>query len=180
MAGVEMANQIDPFTEEMFWRSVTSNKQFGAIPFPQEPVVQSLHKGNASGRLLGGNLSLIVAMLGTKYQPNFKNSLLFIEEITEEPYRVDRMMTHLRNASVYKKAAGMLLGQFTDCVPADKTKPSHTTEEILAHEAKLFAKPALANLPFGHVAKKMTLPFGVRARMDADNGTLEFLEPAVR
>jgi muramoyltetrapeptide carboxypeptidase len=179
MAAVEMANQINPFTEEMFWRSITSARKLGVIAFPEEPVPQTLQHGKAGGRLLGGNLSLIVGLLGTKFQPDFSDALLFIEEITEEPYRVDRMMTHLRNASVYAKASGMLLGQFSDCVPADKTKPSLTTEEILANEARLFGKPVLANLPFGHVPQKMTLPFGIRSKLDADKGTLEFLESAV-
>ncbi len=179
MAAVEMANQIDPFTEEMFWRTITSGKKLGTIAFPQEPVPHALQRGSASGRLLGGNLSLIVGLLGTRFQPDFNNALLFIEEVTEEPYRVDRMMTHLRNASLYAKAAGMLLGQFTDCVPVDATKPSLTIDQILATEALLFGKPVLANLSFGHIPKKMTLPFGLHARMNSEKGTLEFLEPAV-
>jgi muramoyltetrapeptide carboxypeptidase len=179
MLAVEMAGQIDPFTEELFWRCITSNKKLGMIPLPKEPLPQALHHGKAHGRLLGGNLSLIVGLLGTKCQPDFTDSLLFIEEVTEEPYRVDRMLTHLRNASVYTKSSGILFGQFTDCIPLDTTKPSLTTDEILAHEALLFGKPVLANLPFGHVPQKMTLPFGARATMDADAGSLHILEAAV-
>ncbi len=180
MAGVEMANQIDPFTEEMFWRSVTSTKKLGTISLPDEPKVELLNKGKASGRLLGGNLSLIVSLFGTPYHPDYANSIIFIEEITEEPYRVDRMMMQLHNSPVFKKANGMLLGQFTDCVPADLTKPSLTTDEVLRDAALKFAKPTLTNLPFGHISKKITLPVGLRVRLDATNKTIKFLEAAAR
>jgi muramoyltetrapeptide carboxypeptidase len=179
MAGVEMANAIDPFTEEIFWRSVTSNKRLGKIPLPDEPKNESLCKGKANGRLLGGNLSLIVSLFGTPYQPSFQDSILFIEEITEEPYRVDRMMMQLYNSPVFTHARGMLLGQFTECEPSDKSKPSFATTEVLRDAATKFAKPTLANLPFGHVPQKMTLPVGLRVRMDATERSIEFLEGAV-
>ncbi len=180
MAGVEMANQIDPFTEEMFWQCVTSTKKLGRLSLPEEPKVETLHTGKASGRLLGGNLSLIVSLLGTQYQPGFTDSILFIEEIEEEPYRVDRMMTQLYNSNVFSKSNGMLLGQFTDCNPKDPTKPSLITEEVLQDSAAKFAKPTLANLPFGHISKKMTLPAGLRVKMDATTKSIDFLEAAVR
>jgi muramoyltetrapeptide carboxypeptidase len=180
MAGVEMANQIDPFTEEMFWRCVTSTKKLDGITIPEEPKPEWLNKGKARGCLLGGNLSLIVSLLGTRYAPDFANSILFIEEITEEPYRVDRMMMQLQNAGLYKKTNAMLLGQFTDCVPADTTKPSLTTNEVLQTAAVAFAKPTLANLPFGHVPKKLTLPLGIQVKIDAAAHAISFLEPAVR
>jgi muramoyltetrapeptide carboxypeptidase len=180
MAGVEMANQIDPFTEEMFWQSITSSKKLGTVSLPENQKIESLRNGKASGRLVGGNLSLIVSLFGTRYQPDFTDSILFIEEITEEPYRVDRMMMQLQNSSLFKKANGMLLGQFTDCIPTDLTKPSLTTDEVLRDSATRFAKPTLFNLPFGHVSKKMTLPIGLRVRMDATKHSLEYLEAAVR
>ncbi|MEO8168112.1 MAG: LD-carboxypeptidase [bacterium] len=179
MAGVEMAGEIDPFTEEMFWRTVRSAKKIGKIAFPEEPQVQSLHSGKARGRLLGGNLSLIVSILGTSYQPSFRNSLLFVEEIEEQPYRLDRMMMQIRNARLYKDISGMLLGRFTGC-EADPSKPSLSTAEVFQDVAASFDKPVLANLPFGHVSKKLTLPFGLLARMDASKLSLEFLEPSVK
>lgn len=180
MTGVEMAAEIDPYTEEMFWQSVTSTKKIGRLAFPEEPEVCTLHKGKATGRLLGGNLSLIVSILGTSYQPRFTDSILFVEEVEEQPYRVDRMMMQIRNALLFSDIQGMLLGQFTDCVAPDPSKPSLTIEEVFQDVAQTFAKPILANLPFGHVSKKLTLPFGVLARMDAAKHSLEFLEAAVR
>lgn len=179
MTGVEMATEIDPYTEEMFWRALTSTKKIGKIKFPEVPEVQPLHTGKARGRLLGGNLSLIVSILGTPYQPSFRDSLLFVEEIDEQPYRVDRMMMQIRNALLFGGIKGMLLGQFTDCA-ADPSKPSLTLEDIFRDVVQTFAKPILSNLPFGHVSKKMTVPFGLLARMDAAKHSLEFLEAAVQ
>ncbi len=180
MAGVDFAGTVDAFTEEMFWRSLTSTKKLGRIPFPESPAVHSLRKGTARGRLLGGNLSLIISLLGTHYLPDFKNSLLFLEEIGEEPYRVDRMLTHLRNAGVFAKAGALLLGQFTDCTPADPTKPSLTIEQVLRELATRIKRPILSNLPFGHVSQKMILPIGLTVRVDANRSVVEYLEAAVK
>lgn len=180
MAGVEMANHVDHFTEELFWRVLTSSKRIGAISLPSEPAPEPLVPGKAIGRLLGGNLSLVASLMGTKYQPDFTNSILFLEEIAEEPYRIDRMLTQLRNGSVFNKASGMLLGQFTDCTPLDETKPSLSTSQVLDEAALKFGKPVLANLPFGHVPKKLTLPSGLKVKMNATTNTLHFLEAAVR
>jgi muramoyltetrapeptide carboxypeptidase len=180
MAGVEMANTMDSFTEEMFWRCVTSNKPLGELTLPEEPLDLSLSPRVAIGRLLGGNLSLVVSLLGTAYQPDFAGALVFLEEIAEEPYRIDRMLMHLRNASVFAHARGMLFGAFTDCVPSDRTKPSLTVEEVLRDAAAVFAKPVLAGVPFGHVPRKLTIPIGLRARIDARRVRLSFLESSVR
>lgn len=180
MAGVEMADAMDPFTEEMFWRCVTSDKKLGELSLPERPHVLSRLRATASGRLVGGNLSLVSALLGTRYQPDFTRTLVFLEEIAEEPYRIDRMLTHLRNASVFAKASGIVFGEFTDCVPSDRTKPSFTVEEVLQDAARMFAKPVLARVPFGHVPTKLTLPIGLRARIDARRASMAFLEAAVR
>ncbi len=180
MAGVEMANTIDPFTEELFWRTVTSTKKIGSIPFPVDFQPSSLHAGKATGRLLGGNLSLLVSLLGTQYFPNPKDAVIFMEEIGEEPYRIDRMMTQLRNAGILSKCGAILTGQFTDCLPNDQAKPSLTVEELLNETALQIAKPFLSNLPFGHILQKLTLPVGLNVQVDADARTVTFLEAAVR
>lgn len=179
MAAVDFANEIDPFTEEMFWQTIASSAKQEPIQFSDNVTAHLSRTKIARGRLLGGNLSLVAAMLGTQYQPDFRNSLLFLEEITEEPYRVDRMLMHLRNAAVLSKANGLLLGQFTDCKPADPTKPSLTTDQVLDEIVARFKKPALRGLPFGHTTRKMTLPIGVRAELDTRNRSLRFLEPAL-
>ncbi len=179
MAAVEMANQIDPFTEEHFWRLLTSTKKGGTLPFPTDLPAQTSGTGKVRGRLIGGNLALLLSVLGTPYQPSFDDALLFLEDVEEAPYRVDRMMSQLQNAGIYTKVRGLLFGQFTDCVPTDLTKPSLTTEQVLADATEKFAGPTLANLPFGHVPRKLTLPFGTLAGMNIAKEELTLLEPAV-
>ena len=179
MAGVEMANTIDAFTEGLFWQTVTSARKVGRIAFPDRVQPSVLHSGKTSGRLIGGNLSLIVSLMGTRYFPSMTDAVLFVEEISEEPYRVDRMMTQLRNAGVLSGCCAVLTGQFTDCLPKDQSKPSLSVDEILNEAARLAARPFLSNLPFGHLPLKMTLPIGVRARVDAGARSVEYLESAV-
>ncbi|MFN0158097.1 MAG: LD-carboxypeptidase [Bacteroidota bacterium] len=179
MLAADFADAVDSFKEEFFWDLVSSRAKKGKVVLPADAVSLRLHSGKATGRLLGGNLSLIVSVLGTPYQPDFTDSILFMEDLDEEPYRVDRMVTQLSNASVFEKSAGILAGQFTGCTPKDPTRPSFHVDEIMERLAEETAKPFLSNLPFGHIPRKMTLPTGLRARVNADAGEIEFLESAV-
>ncbi len=179
MAGVEMWNSIDPYTEEHFWRIVTSASPAGALPPPADSPPVVFHAAKAAGRLLGGNLSLLISALSTPYSPSYKDSLLVLEEVDEAPHRVDRMLTQLFNAGVFKGIAGLLLGHFTDCNPADPSKPFLTTDEVLTDVVARLAVPVLTKLQYGHIPKKLTLPIGARACLFPD-GRLELLESAVR
>lgn len=179
MAGVDMADSMDEFTESLFWDLLTSTRKIGRIPLADSSIT-TLCPGKASGRLLGGNLALIVAQLGTAFQPDFTGSVLFLEDIDEEPYRVDRMMMHLRNAAILPKAAAVLAGQFTDCTPKDSSKPSLTVEQVMRETSAAVGIPFLSNLPFGHVPRKMTMPIGLSIRVDAGNQIVEYLQAAVR
>jgi muramoyltetrapeptide carboxypeptidase len=178
MVGVDMADPMDAFTEGLFWQAVTSTAAAGAIPIP-DPQPAPLTKGKARGRLLGGNLALLVSSMGTRYFPDLRGSLLYLEDIGEEPYRVDRMLFQLLNAGILGDVAGVLTGQFSDCAPKDATKPSFSVDEVFRQMADLTDRPFLTGLPFGHEARKMTIPVGIMARMDAARGTLEYLEGAV-
>ena len=179
MLGVDMAGELDPYTEESFWNVLTSTQKMGKIPLPGVADADVIRRGTSTGRLMGGNLSLIASLMGSSYQPDFAGAMLFIEEIGEEPYRVDRMMTQLRLGSVLSKVKGILTGQFTDCVAKDAALPSRTLGEILAEVGSWASIPFLSNLPFGHVEKKITLPVGLRAKLDTTSKCIEFLEPAV-
>jgi muramoyltetrapeptide carboxypeptidase len=178
MLGVEMASPMDPLTEQIFWQCLTSAEPVGRIPLPEGP--STLYGGKAAGRLVGGNLSLIVSVLGTLYQPDFRDSILFVEDAGEEPYRVDRMLTQLKNSHALSRTRAILAGQFTNCVSKDSTASSISVEHILGDVAKTTGKPFLSNLPFGHVGRKLTLPVGLRVRVDAAAKTIEYLESAVR
>jgi muramoyltetrapeptide carboxypeptidase len=178
MVAVEMAAGMDQRTEEMFWGMLSSPSRPPAIRFESQPV-SVLHRGTAEGRLIGGNLSLLVSLVGTPYLPRLEGGLLCIEDVNEEPYRIDRMLTHLRNAGVLGKVSGIISGNFLDCVPKDPSTPSLTVEEVLRECASATRVPFLANLPFGHSSSKLTLPVGVQARLRAGARVLEFLESPV-
>jgi muramoyltetrapeptide carboxypeptidase len=179
MAGVEMFKGIDPFTEEHFWKMITSTKKSGAVHNPDSRPFQSIEQGRASGILIGGNLSLITSITGTPYLPSFKNSILFFEEIGEECYRFDRMMNQLALAGIFNEAKGIIVGELTDIKPSDPEKPFLTVDEILADHLSHLSKPILTGLVYGHVARKLTMPIGIRAILDTTKCSLSFLEAAV-
>ncbi|HEY4613640.1 MAG TPA: LD-carboxypeptidase, partial [Bacteroidota bacterium] len=176
MVGVEMFNGIDPYTEKHFWRIVTSPKRIGVLPNPPEESVQTLRAGKATGRLLGGNFALVMSLLGTPYAPGFKKSILVLEDTDEAPHRIDRMLMQLLNAGALGKISGLAFGKFTDCVPKDPASPHFTVEQVLAQYAERLRVPVLTNLQYGHIPKKLTIPLGVKARLDSTKGTLEVLE----
>jgi len=179
MAGVEMWNSIDPYTEEHFWRIVTTATAAGALPPPPDSAPTMHHPSTILGRILGGNLSLLISILSTPYSPSYAKSLLLLEEVDEAPHRVDRMLTQLFNAGIFKSVAGVIFGHFIDCRPSDPSKPFLTIDLVLADAIARLSVPILANLQYGHIAKKLTLPIGARARLFSD-GRLEVLESAVK
>jgi muramoyltetrapeptide carboxypeptidase len=180
MPAVEFWKNPDAYTEEHFWRLVTSKQKAGFLPNPAGEPVQILKSGKTAGVLLGGNLALVTAAVGTAFLPSMRNVLLVLEEVEEQPYRVDRMFAQLNNAGILMGIKGLVLGKFTNCVPKDPEKPSLSTEQVLADYAASVKGPVVANFQYGHVAKKLTVPFGVKARLDATKGTLEVLESAVQ
>ena len=179
MAAVEMSRGIDPYTEEHFWRMITSAKKLGEIKNPDDRPFEQVRIGKASGCLLGGNLSLIASLLGTPYLPSFGNSILFLEEVEEEPYRFDRLLNHLALGGVFRDVKGILIGELTDVKPADSAKPHLTVNQILSDHFSELRKPILGGLAYGHVARKMTIPLGIRASVDATHQSISLLEACV-
>ncbi len=180
MTGVEMWKGMDPFTEEHFWRLLTSTKVVGPLKNPPEaPLVIHRH-GKAAGRLIGGNLSLVVCLMGTPYLPDLRKSILVLEDVEEEPHRVDRMWTQIQNSDVARSLSALALGLFTDCEPVDATSPHLTIEQVLEEIPGRVTCPTVSHLQYGHVPRKLTLPLGLKARLDTRKGYLEILEPAVR
>ena len=178
MVSSDFGETVDPYAEEWFWKTITSTKAIGRLDIGSDS--KTLRPGKARGRLLGGNFALLAALLGTKYQPDFTGSLLFLEDTDEEPYRIDRMFTHVRHASILDHSKALILGQFSNSDPSDPTKPSLTLAEVLDDATSWTEIPVLANLPFGHIPRKLTIPLGVNARLDAGGRTLDLTESAVR
>ena len=135
--------------------------------------------GRARGRLVGGNLTLFAALAGTPYFPDTTGAIVFLEETNEYIYRCDRMLTQLALAGVFEKAAGVVLGGFTDCDVSPSGYGRFSLNDVFEQHLVPLAKPAFAGAMFGHVSHKRTMPVGVRAEIDADAGTIELLEPAV-
>ncbi|CAM8629270.1 LD-carboxypeptidase [Sphingobium sp.] len=141
--------------------------------------IRTFRPGVARGLLLGGNLTVLAALMGTAYLPDFTGAILFIEDIGEQPYRIDRMLTQLSLAGVLGKLAGVAFGQCTDCGPGGTSYGGFTLSEVLQQHLEPLAIPAFQGGQFGHVANQYSLPLGVEAEMDASAGTIRLLEPAV-
>ncbi len=145
-----------------------------------EPV--TIRSGKAEGELVGGNLSLIVSLVGTEYDINTENKIIFLEETTEEPYRIDRMLTQLLMAGKFNNVAGIALGVFDNCEPK-KEDPSFeysfSLMEVLFDRLSGLGIPVVYGLSFGHIKNKFTLPVGINAELNSDNQTLTLLENPV-
>jgi len=178
MLGVDLADPLDSYTEELFWQVLTSPKRAGNVVQAEEPI-EILREGKGSGIFLGGNLALMTAIFGTAYQPSFEDALLYIEDLGEEPYRVDRMLTQVRHAGVFTQCRAVLGGKFTDCGPKDPSKPTLTLGRVFEEVAESLTVPYIANLPFGHESRKMTIPLGIRGRVDTGRKAVEYMEGAV-
>ncbi len=179
MVAVDFGGAIDPLTEESFWETLQGADGVRTVMLGSEGTVKPLRPGRGAGRLLGGNLSLLAAMAGTPYMPDFSGALIFLEEVDEEPYRVDRMLTQLEACGLFSRPGGIVAGQFSDCVPKDPKLPFLSLDTLLAALAELAGAPFVAGCQFGHVTPKLTFPVGLEALLDAGAGTLTFSGPAV-
>lgn len=143
--------------------------------------VTTIAPGMARGKLTGGNLAMIVSTLGTKYEIDTTHALLFLEEISEEPYRIDRMLTQLWLAGKLQTCTGIAIGSFRDCESkgAGIPGPSMTLRQVLDDRLGPLGIPVVYGLPFGHVRSKLTLPIGVYGELDASARSLRVLESAV-
>jgi muramoyltetrapeptide carboxypeptidase len=140
---------------------------------------RAIRGGKAAGRLLGGNLSVLVSLLGTAYLPDFTSSILFLEDTGEAEYRIDRMLTQLRLAGILGRVAGVVFGQCTKCQGDGQSYGGFTLSELFQQHLAPLGVPAYEGAAFGHIANQFSLPVGVRAEIDADAGTIRILEPAV-
>jgi muramoyltetrapeptide carboxypeptidase len=145
---------------------------------PRWPRIVAIHGGQAEGPLVGGNLSLLQCLVGTRWCPDLDGALLFLEEVHEDLYRVDRMLSHLRLAGLLDRLAGVIIGQFTE-MKRSAGDGALGFQEVLEHYFGSLGVPVAYGFPIGHVDEQWTMPIGVRARLDADAGEVELLEPAV-
>jgi muramoyltetrapeptide carboxypeptidase len=140
--------------------------------------ITTLRGGQARGPLVGGNLTVFAAMAGSVYWPPMDGAILCLEDVNEEIYRVDRMLSTLMLAGAFKKLAGVVLGHFTNCLPGDGFG-SLTLDEVFDDHFLRLNVPVFKGAQFGHVKLKYSFPIGLPVQMDADLGTLQLLQSAV-
>lgn len=141
-------------------------------------AIRTVHGGQATGRLTGGNLCMVSALAGTPYAADFREHILFLEEINEVPYRIDRMLCQLDLAVGFKHAAALMLGIFEHCEAAEGDT-ALTLDETLDQHLQPLQVPAVSGYSFGHIRHQFTIPMGILATLDADRQTLTLLEAAV-
>lgn len=156
------------------------------IPFPEENLNEEdisyqpfvINAGTATGQLVGGNLTLVTSLIGTPYELDTKDKLVFLEDIGEKPYRIDRMLTQLLLAGKLQDAAGIVLGVFSDC-QADTNDTSLSLRETMEDRLTDLGIPVMYGMSFGHIGNNFTLPMGINAELNTVNKTLTLLENAV-
>jgi len=143
-----------------------------------EDRVRTIGKGKASGRILGGNLTVLTAIMGSAYLPDWDNSILFLEDVDEAVYRVDRMLTELSLAGVLGKISGFVFGRCTEC-ESGTGYGSLTLEQVLAEHIEPLGIPAFSGSMIGHIEQQFTIPLGIDVEIDADVGSIRMLEAGV-
>lgn len=140
---------------------------------------RTITAGKAEGRLLGGNLTILSTLMGTSWLPDLDGAVLFLEDVDEAEYRVDRMFQQLKLAGVLDRLAGIVFGHCTDCATQDPNYSGFTLDQIVDHYCAPLGIPAVAGFNTGHVANQLSLPSGARVLLDADSRVIRLLEPIV-
>lgn len=176
MLATEFGRRPAEFTLKHFLRAVAGPAPLGHIP--AVPGAVTINPGRAAGRLLGGNLSLVAATLGTPYEIDTRGAILFLEEVGEHPYRVDRLLSQLLLAGKLRAAAGVVFGECVRCEAEEAS--SFSLLEVIRGIFQDLGMPCYYGLSAGHSPGTATLPLGVRAEMDAGRCLLEVCESATR
>jgi muramoyltetrapeptide carboxypeptidase len=168
---------LEGFTMDNFLRIVKDGEALNMIQPAGDPVT-TISEGRATGKLFGGNLSVICSMIGTGYLPDFTNSIFFLEETEEEPYQVDRYLTQLELAGTIGRISAIVFGKCTKC-DAEEPDKSFFVEDVLLEKFRNLYIPAVSNFAFGHVKDKFTFPVGGMATFDTANSSIQLTHPCV-
>lgn len=175
--GPVLISSWTPFTMN-YVQQVLFNSELLTLENPMPVKVITITPGIITGKLIGGNLSVLAAMVGSNYLPNWEGSILFIEEVAEEVYRVDRMLTQLKLAGILDKISGFIFGHCSKCDP-EKPAESLTLMQVLYDHIRPLKIPAWYGSMIGHIRDIFTLPVGLEVEIDASVGTIKLLEAAV-
>jgi muramoyltetrapeptide carboxypeptidase len=163
---------MPPFAADSLERALVR----GENPCGAMPHARTLVGGVARGRLVGGNLALLAALVGTPYAPDYEGAILVVEDVNEAHYRIDRMLVHLRLSGALARCAGIVFGRFTD-IPKEFGDEEWSLDRVLADTARAAGVPCVVGAPFGHIDAQWTLPIGAEAVLDTDAGTLDVRRP---
>lgn len=164
------------FDESSLWDALYGVPAAYTITFRSADV---LRRGRGVGPMIGGCLTLLVSLLGTPHDPDYRDTILFWEEIGEEPYRIDRMLTQLRNAGKFDHLRGMVIGSLTRCDPS-RGGPSLRLKQIILELVQWASFPVIWNVRAGHVADKLTIPLGLEASLNTTRRSIRFRLPRAR
>lgn len=172
-----------------FWRLAFAGEAPVFLPPPvtpdMDPMAQerwritTIRPGKAKGRLIGGNLSVLAALVGTPWLPDFSGAILFLEDVGEAQYRIDRMLSQLMLAGLLQKVSGVVFGQCTRCTTGIPGYTGFTIPQLLEQYFKPLGVPAFSGANIGHVGNQLSLPVGANVEIDADTGSIRVLEPIV-
>lgn len=188
--GPVASSDFTSLTKASFLNTIRKGSKEQTIEYPREwsdkgdkeYAFEVINEGQATGTLVGGNLSIVCSIMGTPYDVDFDGRIVFLEEIGEKPYRVDRMITQLVNSGKLDKAAGVVMGVFADCSPSSKDAEFLKyagLSEILKDRFSSLNVPVMYGMPFGHISDNVTLPMGIRAEIDTKSRSLKILESSL-
>ena len=182
--GLGSDDNLPDYSAEYFWRSLLAGPNSRGVGWtyeiPGDDPLETVSGGVAVGPACGGNLSLVAAMTGSEYQLDTDGKVLFLEDVREAPYRIDRMLCQLRLSGQLDRPAAVLLGKFRDCdVDDDADESSFTLADVFEDYFAEAPYPVISNFPAGHVKLNATVPLGVPIRIDADQREVRVLENAV-
>lgn len=179
MPSVDMWDTFDPFAEECFWRAITSTTPLGALPLgaKEGQIVRRTEEASVMGKLLPMNITVFCSLLGTPYQPRFKDTIPLIEEIDEKPRKIDAYFAQLRHAGLWREANAILVGYLSGC-DEDKDAPTRSLPNVMNDYFGDLGIPVVHNLPFGHEPRMWTVPVGARCRVttSGEQGKVEIVE----
>ncbi len=167
MVASEMGNDFSQFSENWLWKVLTLNN--GELNFqnPKEDKIKIINSGIAEGNLIGGCFSLITPLLGTEFMPSLKNNILFLEDVGEPSYKIDKMLQTLKLHGVFEQISGLIIGKFSGSFK-ENDKKNFTLEELLKDTIHNINFPIISNFAYGHIKQRFTMPVGGKFRINTE------------